>query len=187
MQRRVLLLLVALLVAAASAVPTAGAPRMLAPKVTLDRVEVAAYFPYAPPPARVPLVLAFVFTIDNPNPFTVKFEEFTFTFGFEAMPFRFFDLNTPVLYETMHIPARTANQLRVVSVLDSLIVPGLLAVAEGRRVEELGISIPTLVRHWWEKIGDFEFRVRVSNGTVRFTSEAGSSLVMFRGVFPPRK
>jgi hypothetical protein len=168
------------------AVPAPGAARMLAPKVSLERVEVAAYFPYAPPPARVPLVLAFVFNIENPNDFVVKFDEFTFTYGFEAVQFRYFDLNTPQVYETMHIPARTTNQLRVTSVLDSLIVPSTLAVAEGRRVEELGLRIPDLVRFWWEKIGDFEFRIRVTNGTVRFTSEAGSVRVTFRGIFPRR-
>lgn len=160
---------------------------MAAPKVTLDRVEVAAYFPYAPPPTRVPLILAFVFNIENPNPFTVRFDEFGFTYGFESTAqWRFFDLNSPRVYETMHIPAKTTNQLRVVSVLDSLIVPSTLAVAEGRRVMELGLSIPDTVRFWWEKVGDFEFRIRVSAGTVRFQSEAGSVLVKFRGTFPRR-
>ncbi|MGH7474591.1 MAG: hypothetical protein ACREJW_11675, partial [Candidatus Methylomirabilales bacterium] len=36
-----------------------------APRVELGRVEVASYFGYAPPPARVPLVLAFVFNVTN--------------------------------------------------------------------------------------------------------------------------
>lgn len=94
--------------------------------------------------------------IENPNEFVVKFDELTFTDWFEAGQFRFFDLNTPRVYETMHLPARTTNQLRVTRVLDSL-------------------------------IGAFEFRVRVSNGTVRFTSDAGSSLVTFRGTFPQRR
>ena len=180
--------LTAILTAAAvwQAAPAPGAARMLAPKVALERVEVAAYFPYAPAPARVPLILAFVFNIENPNDFVVKFDEFTFTYGFEAAQFRFFDLNTPQVYETIHVPARATNQLRVTSVLDSLIVPSTLAVAEGRRIEELGLRIPDLVRFWWEKIGDFEFRVRVSNGTVRFTSDAGSTRVTFRGTFPRR-
>ncbi|MDR7485412.1 MAG: hypothetical protein QN187_08790 [Armatimonadota bacterium] len=162
-----------------------GAQRMIPPKVTLNRVEVAAFFPYAPPPARVPLILAFVFDIENPNDFTVRFDELGFTYGFEAVPFRFIDLNTPRVYETMHIPPRTTNQLRVVSVLDSLIVPSTLAVAEGRRVAELGIRIPDLVRSWWETIGDFQYRIRVSNGTVRFAGEGGTVLVTFRGTFPP--
>lgn len=177
---------VILLLAVAIAAPATGATRLLAPKVTLERVEVASYFPYAPAPARVPLILAFIFNIENPNPFAVRFEDFGFTFGFEAVQWRFFDLNTPRVYETMHVPPRTTNQLRVVSVLDSLIVPSTLAVAEGRRVLELGLSIPDTVRFWWEKIGDFEYRIRVSNGTVRFHSEAGSVLVTFRGTFPRR-
>lgn len=186
MRHAYLMATVILLLAVATAVPATGATKLLAPKVTLERVEVASYFPYAPPPTRVPLILAFAFNIENPNPFLVRFDDFGFTFGFEAAPWRFFDLNSPRVYETMHIPPKTTNQLRVVSVLDSMIVPSTLAVAEGRRVGELGLSIPDTVRFWWEKIGDFEYRIRVSAGTVRFHSDAGSVLVTFRGTFPRR-
>ena len=69
------------------------------PKVELERVEVASYFPYAPPPARVPLVLAFVYNITNPNPVRVGLEDFKFTVAFEAVgKGEYFPLITPIVY-----------------------------------------------------------------------------------------
>ena len=44
------------------------------PQVKLERVEVASYFPYAAPPARVPLVLAFVFKVTNPNDYAITLD-----------------------------------------------------------------------------------------------------------------
>jgi hypothetical protein len=156
------------------------------PQVKLERVEVASYFPYAPPPARVPLVLGFVYSVNNPNAFTVALEEMKFTVFFEGKPGEYFALNTPIVYETMHIPGKTANQLRVTVVFDSLIVPGNLAVTSGRRVTDLGLKPGDLVKDWWEKIGDFSFGVRVGEGVAMFAGPGGSMVVPFEDTFPKR-
>jgi hypothetical protein len=165
---------------------TASAATLQAPVVELERVEVASYFPYAEKPARVPLVLAFVFRITNPNPFAVGLEDLKFTYGFEAKAGEFFDLSTPTVYDTMHIPGKMANQLRVVSVLDSLVVPSTLLVASGTRLQALELKAPDLVKMWWEQIGDFSFRIRVTEGVATFSSERGSTLATFDGMFPKR-
>jgi len=156
------------------------------PKVELDRVEVAGYFPYAPPPTRVPLVLAFIFTINNSNDFKVMLEDMKFTVSFEAAPGEYFALITPMVYENMYIPPKTTNQLRVVAVLDSVVVPGNLAVTSGHRLLALGLKGPDVVKDWWEKIGDFAFGIKITEGTASFTSDQGSTLAAFEGHFPKK-
>ncbi len=164
----------------------AVAAKLQSPTVELERVEVASYFPYAEKPTRVPLVLAFVFRITNPNSFTVGMEDLKFTYGFEAKPGEFFDLNTPTVYDTMYIPGKSTNQLRVISVLDSMVVPSTLAGASGARVQALDLKIPDLVKMWWEQIGDFSFRIRVTEGVASIASEQGSGLATFEGMFPKK-
>lgn len=155
------------------------------PQVKLERVEVASYFPYAPPPARVPLVLAFVFNVTNPGGQTVSLEEFRFSYAFEAKG-QYFTLNSPALYDTIHIPAKTTNTVRVVSVLDSAIVPATLAVTQGFRLQQMGVKGPDLVKEWWEKIGDFAYGIRVSEGVATFTTPGGPALISFQDAFPKR-
>ena len=155
------------------------------PQVKLDRVEVAAYFPYAPPPARVPLVLAFVFNVTNPSSRPVTLEELRFAYAFEAKG-QYFTLNSPAVYDTMHIPAKATNTVRVVSVLDSAIVPATLAVTQGFRLQEMGLKGPDVVKEWWEKIGDFGYGIRVSEGVASFTTPKGSVLVSFQDSFPKK-
>jgi hypothetical protein len=180
----VVFLLIALLAAAGCAtMPMAGGPAQ-PPQVKLERVEVASYFPYAAPPARVPLVLAFVYKVSNPNDFPVALEEVKFTVSFEAKPGEYFALNTPTVYETMYIPGKTSNELRVTTVLDSLIAPGNLAVTSGQRVLALGLKPGDVVKEWWEKIGDFSFGVKVSEGVAIFN---GASIVVpFEDTFPKK-
>ena len=157
-----------------------------APKVELERVEVAAYFGYAAPPGRLPLVLAFVFNVTNPTGRTITLDEMKFTYAFEAKPGEFFALNTPTVYDTMHIPAGATNQVRVVSVLDSAIVPATLAVTSGFRLQALDLKGPDVVKMWWEKIGDFEYKIKVAEGTAMFSAPGANALVTFEGVFPKR-
>lgn len=175
--------LVALAVAGCATMPGAAGPSQ-SPQVKLDRVEVASYFPYAPPPARVPLVLGFIFDVNNPNESPVTLEEMKFTVSFEAKPGEYFALNTPTVYEKMYIPGKTTNQLRVTTVLDSLVVPGNLAVTSGTRVSNLGLKPGDMVKEWWEKIGDFPFGIRVSEGVALFNG--ASTVVPFEDTFPKK-
>jgi len=172
--------------AGCAGMPAGGGSAAAEPQVKLDRVEVASYFPYAAPPARVPLVLAFVFNVTNPTSQTVTLEEFRFAYGFEAKPGEYFTLNSPWVYDTMHIPAKATNTLRVVSVVDSTVVPGMLAVSQGFRMQALNLKIPDLVKTWFEDIGDFKFGIRVTEGVASFASARGPLLVSFQDSFPKR-
>ena len=156
------------------------------PQVKLERVEVASYFPYAAPPARVPLILAFVFNVTNPASRPVTLDELRFSYAFEAKPGEYFTLNSPAVYDPMHIPAKATNTLRVVSVLDSAIVPATLAVTQGFRLQQMGLKGPDLVKDWWEKIGDFSYGIRVSEGVATFTTPKGAVLVSFQDSFPKK-
>ena len=164
----------------------ATAAKLQTPTVELERVEVQSYFPYAEKPTRVPLVLAFIFRITNPNSFKVGLEDLKFTYGFEGKPGEYFDLNTPTVYDVTYIPGKTTNQLRVVSVLDSMVVPSTLAVAHGHRIQALELKIPDVVKMWWEQIGDFSFGIRVTEGVANFTSGQGAALATFEGKFPKK-
>jgi hypothetical protein len=175
--------LVTLLLAGCATMPGAGGVAQ-PPQVKLERVEVASYFPYAAPPARVPMVLAFVYKVSNPNDTPVALEELKFTVSFEAKPGEYFALNTPTLYETMHIPGKTTNDLRVTAVFDSLIAPGNLAVTSGQRVLALGLKPGDVVKEWWEKIGDFSYGIKVSEGVAMFNG--GSVIVSFEDSFPKK-
>ncbi len=180
----VVLCLVTLALAGCATTPEVSGVRP--PQVKLERVEVASYFPYAAPPARVPLVLGFVYNVSNPNDFILALEELKFTVSFEAKPGEYFALNTPWVYETMFIPGKSANQLRVIAVLDSLIVPGNLAVTSGTRVTALGLKPGDVVKEWWEKIGDFAFGIKVTEGVAIFAGPAGSMVVSFEDSFPKK-
>ncbi len=160
---------------------------VVAPKVELERVEVASYFPYDPK-VRVPLILAFIFKLENPNDIKMGLESIKFTVGFEAegKPGEFFNLATPMVYESQYIPPKTANQLRVTTVIDSQVVPGNLAVTSGARLAALGLKAPDLIKFWYEKIGDFPFAIRVSEGSATFTGEKGDMIVPFEGAFPKK-
>ncbi len=175
--------LVALAMAGCATMSGAGGPPR-PPQVKLERVEVASYFPYAAPPARVPLVLGFIFDVSNPNDSPVALEEMKFTVSFAAMPGEYFALNTPTVYEKMSIPGKTTNQLRVVAVLDSLVAPGNLAVTSGTRVTALGLKPGDVVKDWWEKIGDFSFGIKVSEGVALFNG--ASMVVSFEDTFPKK-
>ena len=205
-----MLLLVALLVGACSAAP--AAMEWKDPVLTLKQVQVQSYFPapwagwpaapptptapasgpaaqYVPFPGSisVPMVLAFVWDINNPNDQSVTLEQLKFTVEFEAAPAKpgeYFSLATPIAYEKQTIPGKTTNQARVVVVLDSAVVPGNLAVTSGQRIGTLGVSGAALVKDWWANVGDFKFGIKASSGTADFSSGATKKLVTFEGKFP---
>ncbi len=205
------LLLVALLVAACDTGATAS--EFKDPTVKLNHVEVQNYFapPWAgwpgavptptpnpqvitptqyvqfPGAIAVPLVLAFVFDVTNPNDQNVMLDQLKFGVEFEAAPMKpgeYFALANPITYEKQTIPPKATNQVRVVTVLDSSIVPGNLAVTSGQRLGALGLTGAQLVQNWWTNIGDFKFGIRV-NGVADFKPTTGpTKVVQFDGKFP---
>ena len=163
--------------------PTEGAGK---PKVTLERVEVQSYFPWADLPARTTLALGYVFQIENPSGYNVKLENFKFTTFFEAAPGQYLSITTPTTYDALFFPPHTANQYRVVDVLDSTTINLSLAVANALKIQELNLNRPDVIKNWYAKIGDFAFGIKVEEGMAVFSSEKGDIFIPFEGKFPKK-
>ncbi|MBI4790176.1 MAG: LEA type 2 family protein [Chloroflexi bacterium] len=173
-----------------------------APTVKLTRVEVSSYFPVpwkewpAQPPTptpqipvavRVPMNLAFVYEIENPNDVAVTLDQMKFTVELEAAPSSpgdYFALATPNVYDRQSIPAKTTNALRVNVVIDSAVVPGTLLVAYGQRIAEKKLNPNALVSSWWDQIQDFKYGIKVTGGTADFSGGGKRTLATFEGKWP---
>jgi len=155
------------------------------PKVELQRVEIAHYWPFfldMKERRGSPLDLAFIFGVENPNDTTVTLEELRFTIAFEPG----FELNTVSVYEKMSIPPRATNQLRVHAAFDAYTAALSLLVTGGFRLQQAGVKAPDQLKVWWEKISDFDFQIAVTNGVAAFSSDRGDSLVYFQATFPKK-
>ncbi len=167
--------------------PWAGWPA--APPTPTPNPSVITATQYIPFPGAisVPLVLAFVFDINNPNDQAVTLERLQFDMAFEAAPQKpgeFFNLQHPIADDRQTIPGKTTNQIRVVTTIDSAVVPGNLAVTSGQRLGALGLSGATLVQNWWTNIPDMKFGIKATNGTADFSSAATRKVITFEGKFP---
>ncbi|MFQ6015895.1 MAG: hypothetical protein ACE5NP_10695 [Anaerolineae bacterium] len=191
--RKVLLLVMALsflAVLGAQCQAAAPAPKLQAPEVELERVEIAHYWPYLlDPKGQVPgfegikhgspLTLAFILNLKNPNDFKVMLDDLKFTVQFEG-----YAVQTPMVYEDAYIPAQTTNQLRVEATMDAYIVLINLLVTSGFKLQDEGVSGPEKLKGWWEGIQDFAFPIQVVEGVASFKSDYGDSIVAFEGTFP---
>jgi hypothetical protein len=74
----------------------------------------------------------------------------------------------------------------VVSILDSAIVPGTLAVTSGYRLGALKLRAPDVVKKWWETVGDFSFGIKVTEGTATFSTPDDTKIVTFDAQFPKK-
>ena len=146
--------------------PTEGTGK---PKVTLERVEVQSYFPWADLPVRTPLALGYVFNVDNPSGYNIKLENFKFSTFFEAAPDQYLSVSTPTTYETVYFPPHTVSQYRVVDVLDSFTLNLSLAVANAQKIQELKLNRAEVIKNWYTKVGDFSFGINVGEGMAVFS------------------
>lgn len=165
-----------------------------APVVKLERVEVTSYWGYnmdgildkdgnlTAGRRGSPLVLSFVFAVDNQNSFKIMLDEIKFAVSFEDA-----EVNTLAYYDDNFIPAKSTDYFRVTGVFDALIVQGNPNVRQSKVREEKKLSQADLVKGWWLGIGDFNFPISVM-GTAVFSGPDGKSmLVPFEGTFPPKK
>ncbi len=156
------------------------------PKVTLERVEVAGSFPWADLPARTPLALGFVLNINNPSGRNIMLDNIKFAYSFEVTPDYYVEINVPVSYDRIYFPPNTTSQYRMVSIIDSAVVNGKLAVTQGAKLQELNLKPGDLLKGWYSKIGDFSFGIKVSEGMAVFSTDKGDVFVPFEGRFPQK-
>jgi len=154
------------------------------PKVRLDRVEVMSYFPWVDLPARTPMVLGFVFKIENPSGYNIRLENFKFAYSFETSADKYIDIGIPTVYDRIYFPGNTTSQYRVVSVVDSGTVRLTLLVAQAPKLKEWGLNLADVIKNWYSTIGDFTFKIKVGEGQATFSTEKGDIIVPFEGIFP---
>ena len=177
---------------AGTATKTESAPEKIEPPViTLDHVEIAHYWGWwyfakdvAPTKGAAgdygaPLDMAFVFNLENPNPYPVRLESLGFTVAFED-----FDVNVPSVIETQWIPAGKTNQLRVHSIIDGRQTLLSLMVTSGFKLKEKGLSAFDQLEKWWTGAPEFTFPVHVNGGAAVFSAGILNEVVPFNFVYP---
>jgi LEA14-like dessication related protein len=128
-----------------------------------------------------PLVLAFVYSIQNPNNMKVMLDDIKFTVFFEDA-----DINTLTYFEDNIIPAKSTDYFRITGVFDAMVVTGNPNVRESKVRTDNNLSSADLVKKWWEGISDFTFPIKV-NGTATFVGPDGKNIIVpFEGTFPPK-
>ena len=156
------------------------------PKITLDRVEIASYFPWVDLPASTPLGLAFVLNIDNPSGYNIMLDNIKFTVSFEAAPDKYIEIATPTVYDRIYFPPKTTSQYRIVGIMSSGTIRLTLLVAQAPKVQELKLNPADLIKDWYAKVGDFKFGIKVHEGMAVFQTEKGDVFVPFEGKFPKK-
>lgn len=161
------------------------------PKISLSHVEVPYYVGYyyfankvAPTKGNAgnygaPMMMAFIFDVENPNDYPVQLDGFKFTVMFDD-----FEVNTVNSAETMWIPPGKTNQVRVPAMFDTrqtlltLLLPGAL------KLKEKGMSPWDALEKWWTGAPDFAFPVGASEGAAIFKAGDIVKVVPFEAVFP---
>jgi len=168
------------------------------PVVSLNFVEVAHYwgwwyFSNKVEPTKgkagkygAPLDLAFIFDVENPNPYPVMMEDLKFTVAFEE-----FDLNTVSSNEVQWIPAGKTNQLRVHAMFDGQQSLLSLLVTGGFKLEEKGMGAGPgaalkQLETWWTGIPEYSFPIHVKEGSAIFKADSLTKVTTFGGTFPPQ-
>lgn len=161
------------------------------PVITLNHVEVQKYWGWWYFSGKVkptkgnagnygaPMVLAFIFDIQNPNKFSVMMEEMKFTVGFEE-----FDLDTVILPDEVWVPAGKTTQVRALSIFDGRSALLSLLVTGGYKLKARGWSPWKALEKYWTGIPDFSFPVHVNQGSAIFKAGDIVKGVSFKATFP---
>jgi hypothetical protein len=164
------------------------------PVVKLDRIEIASYFGFyldgildkeGKPTGKMrgaPLVLSFVYSIQNPNNFNIMLNDFKFSAAFEG-----FDLNTLTFFDTNYIPGKKTDHFRFNGTFDYNSALLSLAVTGGMKLKEMNTTPADQLKKWWEGIADFNFPITV-NGTANFIGPDKKTIIVpFEATFPEKK
>jgi hypothetical protein len=173
---------------------TANLASVKPPVVKLERVEIASYFGFyldsivdkeGKPTGKTrgaPLVLSFVYSIQNPNNFLMLLNDFKFGVAFEG-----FELNTLNFYDANYIPGKKTDFFRFNGTFDYNSALLSLAVTGGLKLKDMNTTPAEQLKKWWEGIADFNFPIKV-NGTANFSGPDGkATIVPFEATFPDKK
>lgn len=161
------------------------------PVISLSHVEVLYYTGYyyfgnkvKPTKGKAgnygaPMMLAFVYEINNPNAYPVMLDGFKFSINFDD-----FEVNTVNSADAMWIPARKTNELRVPAIFDTrqtlltLLLPGAM------KLKEKKLSPWAALEKWWTTVPDFSFPISATGGAAVFRAAGVTRVVPFEAVFP---
>jgi hypothetical protein len=161
------------------------------PVISLSHVEVPYYTGYYYISNKVkptkgnagnygaPMMMAFIFEINNPNAYPVMLDGFTFSVLFDD-----FEVNTVSSPEQMWIPAGKTNALRVPAMFDTrqtlltLLLPGAM------KLKEKKLSPWDALEKWWTGAPDASFPVTASEGSAVFAAGGVTRVVPFMATFP---
>jgi hypothetical protein len=114
-----------------------------------------------------PLLMNFLFTIENPNPYQVLLEGMKFTVAFD----KDFDPTTVSNQDALWIPAGKTNELRattMITVRSALL--GLLVTGD-TGLKARGWSPWQAVERWWKGVPDYAVPVTVHEGAFTFKAD----------------
>ena len=161
------------------------------PVISLSHVEVPYYTGYYYLSNKVkptkgnagnygaPMMMAFIYEINNPNAYPVMLDGFTFSVLFDD-----FEVNTVSSPEAMWIPAGKTNALRVPAIFDTrqtlltLLLPGAM------KLKEKKVSPWAVLEKWWTGAPDFSFPVTATGGAAVFSAGGVTRVVPFEATFP---
>ena len=161
------------------------------PVVTLNYVDVAHYFGwwYNSPKVKptkgkaghngAPLDLAFIFDINNPNPFPVLLDGFKFATVLDGI-----EINAGYSTETQWIPAGKTNQIRVEVMYDVRGTQLSLLVVAGQQLKDKGINFWDQIEKIWVGAPDFSYPVGVVQGAAVFKADGLTKVAAFSGTYP---
>ena len=186
----VAIMLAAFLAGCATA-PKPTEQNMTLPAVTLSYAEVPYYtgwwyFSKKVAPTKgnagnygAPLGIAFIFDIENPNPYPVQMEGLQFTVAFDG-----FDLNTVSVPDTQWIPPGKTNQVRATAIFDARASLLSLLVTGGFKLKEMGMSPWDALEKWWTAASEFSLPIEVKEGSAIFKADGLVKVATFNATFP---
>jgi hypothetical protein len=184
-------IIMAALLVGCAAMQKPSESNMKDPVITLGHVEVPYYTGYyyfgnkvKPTKGKAgnygaPMMLAFIYEINNPNAYPVMLDGFKFSINFDD-----FEVNTVSSPEAMWIPAGKTNELRVPAIFDTrqtlltLLLPGAM------KLKEKKVSPWAVLEKWWTGAPDFSFPVTATGGAAIFQAGGITKVVPFEATFP---
>ncbi len=184
-------IIMAALLVGCAAMQKPSESNMKDPVITLGHVEVPYYTGYyyfgnkvKPTKGKAgnygaPMMLAFIYEINNPNAYPVMLDGFKFSINFDD-----FEVNTVSSPEAMWIPAGKTNELRVPAIFDTrqtlltLLLPGAM------KLKEKKVSPWAVLEKWWTGAPDFSFPVTATGGAAIFQAGGVTRVVPFEATFP---
>jgi hypothetical protein len=162
-----------------------------APVVALESVQVTQYNGFWYYDAKIAplkgkagansamLPMAFLFSITNPNDYSVKLDGFGFTVAFDD-----FEVNMVNVFETQWVPAGKTNQLSVMSIVDVQQVLLSLLIPNAEKVKAKNTNAWALLEKWWTEIPNMTVPIEVKKGAATFTADGIQKVIPFTAKFP---